>query len=253
MTLDRSTQQDRAERWRRAVLVLAAHRAQGPAAGEEPVRRWARMLARRDLFADVRFGFVNGTPALADSVRAASGGPAYVVPFFMADGWFVRTAIPKALQGVDGRVRLCPPVGTSPRLVPIARRLALSACRMLAAAPADTAVLLVAHGTSRDRASSEAGRSLAEALAHDRRFAGTAAAFLDEPPSVAEALSTLPGKAVIAVGLFASAGAHGAEDVPRLLREAAGRRRVAHAGTIGERPGAIGAILERVMAADAAD
>lgn len=55
--------------------------------------------------------------------------------------------------------------------------------------------------------------------------------------------------------LFAAEGARGAGDVPRLARAAADvrRRSCAYAGVIGNAPGMAGAIIERVLAAAAAD
>jgi sirohydrochlorin cobaltochelatase len=242
-----------------ATLVLAAHAASGGAARHEPVWRWARMLGRRDLFASVRVGYVKGSPGLADAASdgATAAETVYVVPFFMADGWFNRRRIPAVLAGVrdSARLRLCAPVGTSPRLAIAADRLAAGTCRRLGLAPADTSLLLIAHGTSRESTSSAAPRAIGDALAATGQFAAVATAFLDEPPSVGEATASLPGKAVAAIGLFAAEGGHGTGDAPRLAQAAAAARRLpfTYAGVIGNAPGMAGAIIERVLAADAAD
>ena len=242
--------------FRRATLVLAAHAAADAAGAREPVWRWARMLARRDLFATVRVGYVKGTPALADAASVAAGEPVYVVPFFMADGWFSRripTVLGGARTGAD--IRLCAPVGTSPRLALVADRLARRACRLLGIAPVEASLLLIGHGTPRESTSSAAAHAMAATLARYGRYAAVATALLEEPPSVAEAMATLSGNAVVAIGLFAAEGAHGAGDAPRLVQEAATSRRVryAYAGVIGSAPGMAGAIIERVMEAAAAD
>jgi len=242
--------------FRRATLVLAAHAAADAPARSEPVWRWARMLARRGLFAAVRVGYVKGTPALADAASVAAGEPVYVVPFFMADGWFSRRRIPAALAEArsGGQIRLCAPVGTSPRLAVVADRLARRACRRLGIAPADASLLLIGHGTPRESTSSAAAHAMAATLARYGRYAAVATAFLEEPPSVAEAMASLPGGAVVAIGLFAADGAHGAGDAPRMAQAAAASRRLrcAYAGVIGSAPGMAGAIIERVMAAEAA-
>ena len=110
---------------RHATLVLAAHAASDAPERREPVWRWARMLARRALFAAVRVGYVKGSPALVDAVSEAAEA-VYVVPFFMADGWFSRRRIPAVLAEArhGERIRLCAPVGTSPRLATPAAPLA---------------------------------------------------------------------------------------------------------------------------------
>ena len=67
-------------------------------------------------------------------------------------------------------------------------------------------------------------------------------------------MASLSGNAVVDIGLFAAEGAHGAGDAPRLAQEAAASRRLrcAYAGMIGSAPGMAGAIVERVIAAEAA-
>ena len=244
-----------AQALRRATLVLAAHAAGDAPERREPVWRWARMLERRDLFASVRVGYVKSSPALVDAASDTAEA-VYVVPFFMADGWFSRRRIPAVLADAKhgDRIRLCAPVGTSPRLALAADRMATLACRRLGIPQAAASLLLIGHGTKRESASSGAPRAIGSALAESGRYAAVATAFLEEPPSVDAALVALPGDAVVAIGLFAAEGAHGAIDAPRLAREAAAARRLpcAWAGVIGNAPGMAGAIIERVLAAEAA-
>lgn len=235
---------------RRCVLVLVAHAAARGAAGREPVRQWARLLARRRRFAAVRIGMVKGTPPLARAVAAGRGKPVLVVPFFLADGHFVRRVVPAVLERAAGKTRtvLCPPVGTSPLLGPLVAERAEAVCRSKGLRAAETALLLVGHGTRREAASGAAGRALAGAIAAQGRFAGVGCAFLEEPPSVAEALALLPGKAVVALGLFTADGMHGAGDVHTLLAAAQTERPVHYAGVIGALPGMVEAIVERAEA-----
>ena len=119
-------------------------------------------------------------------------------------------------------------------------------------------MLLVGHGTPRNAQSSSTARGLARALDRGRVFAEVGTAFLDEPPSVSEALAALGGEAVVVVGLFAAEGSHGAEDVRGLLAAAGGTAgrmpaNVHYAGALGAGPGVIGLILERVQAFAAAN
>jgi len=192
---------------------------------------------------------IKGTPALHEAVSGARGRRVLVVPFFLADGYFTRRAIPAALaKAPDGpRAVLCPPVGTSPRLAAIVRQAARAACRSQGLAPEKTALLLVGHGTRREASSSQAARALGETLSGDGVFASVACAFLEEPPAVADALAALPGKALVAVGLFAAEGAHGAGDVRALFAGAPARRAAHYAGVVGNAPGMADAIVERAM------
>ncbi|MEE8445520.1 MAG: CbiX/SirB N-terminal domain-containing protein, partial [Alphaproteobacteria bacterium] len=100
--------------WAEAGLVLAAH-----GTDTEPVRAHAEAIAARRLFARVAFGLLRGAPSLEDAVAALGECPLiYIVPFFMADGHFVREVIPRRL-GLTGsltrsgnmEIAYCAPVG----------------------------------------------------------------------------------------------------------------------------------------------
>ena len=246
-----------------AALVLAAHAASRDDGAAEPVLRHAASLRRRHLFAEVGVGFIAGRPGLEQALAAVTAETVYVVPCFMADGHYTRTVIPGLLdlagpQAAPGRIRYCAPLGTSPRVAELVRRRVTAACRARNLHPAAVSVLLVGHGTPRNAQSSSTARGLAGALDRERVFAEVGTAFLDEPPSVGEALAALHGDTVVAVGLFAAEGAHGAEDVRTLLAAAGGAvgrasGNLHYAGALGAGPGVIGLILERIQAFEAAN
>lgn len=246
-----------------AALLLAAHAASRDDGAAEPVLRHAASLRRRHLFAEVGVGFIAGRPGLEQALAAVTAETVYVVPCFMADGHYTRTVIPGMLdlagpQAAPGRIRYCAPLGTSPRVAELVRRRVTAACRARNLRPTAVSVLLVGHGTPRNAQSSSTARGLAGTLGRGRVFAEVGTAFLDEPPSVSEALAALHGDAVVAVGLFAAEGAHGAEDVRTLLAAAGGAvgrasEMLHYAGALGAGPGVIGLILERIQAFEAAN
>jgi sirohydrochlorin ferrochelatase len=83
-----------------------------------------------------------------------------------------------------------------------------------------------------------------------RLFAEVAVAFLDERPSVAEAVAGLRAPFIAAVGFLTDAGTHGASDVARLL-EATGRPGV-YFGPIGPDPAIRSLIVAQARAAQEA-
>ena len=194
----------------------------------------------------VAVGFLNGAPTVAEALQAVAGAAARVVPFFMEDGYFTRTAIPRALAGAS--VRLCPPIGLHPAIPTIIERQALEACRDLGVAASDSAVLLVGHGSA-----SAPGRPLAlhdhaGRLAAGARFALVTSACLEEPPFVPDALSMLRAHPVIVVGYFANQGGHVRDDVPDLLAAEKDARGAAcppvrFAGNVTDDPAMAGLIL----------
>ena len=79
------------------VVLIAAHGSHLDARSSEPVRRHADALRRSGRFDRVLTGFWKEEPALCRALDGIEAGPVVVVPFFMADGYFTRTVIPREL------------------------------------------------------------------------------------------------------------------------------------------------------------
>lgn len=192
---------------------------------------------------EVRAGFLNAQPTLAEVAAAAGDAPLVVLPMFMADGYLARHAVPRAL----GRpARLLTPFGLLPDLPGLILAQARQTCRDAGMTPARTTLLLVGHGSRRGGGPPrEAVVDQADRVAGTGDFAAVEVAFLEEPPEVDAQLQRCAGDIAV-VGFFATPGAHASEDVPRLL---AGTRRatsgrVAYAGAIGACPGAVGLLID---------
>jgi sirohydrochlorin ferrochelatase len=74
-----------------------------------------------------------------------------------------------------------------------------------------------------------------------------ATAFLDQLPTVAEAVAEIEAPRIVTVGYLTDDGNHGAVDVPRLLRRTG--RTTAYLGTIGRDPGLVPLIADQASAA----
>jgi len=234
-------------RWAAAAAVLCAH---GIAGGPGVARDHAAALAGRGLFAEVRACCLAGAPGLAETLAAIDRPRIFLAPLLMAEGYAMGTLLPRALGNAPAdrveRVMLARPVGTSPVLADMIADRAAAACRDRGWPPAETAVLLVGHGTTRDSASGATAREQAARLAATGRFAETAVAFLEATPTLAEALARLGPRPCVAIGFFADAGAHGEADVPRLLAQAGAG--AAYAGPVGTDARMVDAVLERLRA-----
>lgn len=263
--------------WAQAALVLVAHGSERVAAAETATASHAKALGRRALFREVKACFLKAAPGPRETVASLHSSSAYIVPCFMSRGYAARTLVPQEL-GLAGpltrlsrgarqaapleRVFYCDPVGTHPRLTEVIARHVEETCRVHDLDPAAVSVLLVGHGTPRDPVSGEAARRHAARLEERAGFARVRAAFLEEPPYLKDAAEGLGGRPTVAVGLFAEAGAHGEEDVPRLLglgpaagppgRAAAGdgAARIWYAGPIGPDPEIAEIVLDQVRAFD---
>ena len=209
----------------------------------------ARVLRAQRRFADVSVGLLNGEPPAPEALAALSPHVVHVVPFFMEQGWFVREAIPRALRDGHGHeLRYHRPVGVHPDLADLAAARVQRACGTDAAR---FAVLLVGHGSARAPGRPMALHRHVAALSVTGHFAQVRAAFLEEPPPVAEALHDWRAPPVAVVGWFAGEGGHVRQDLPALLsaeREARGDAGapLLDLGVIGDDPAMPRIILDQV-------
>ena len=116
---------------------------------------------------------------------------------------------------------------------------------------AQTTLILLAHGSSKNSASRSATERLADRVRLGRPFHGVRVAFLEEPPSLNDAALESPGPIIVA-GLFAGNGLHGADDVAHLMA-ALRRDDVVFAGNIAAFPelaDVVAATVERARGAN---
>lgn len=170
----------------------------------------------------------------------------------MSEGALNQDELPGRLHAAGaGGMTVLSPLGTSPALLALALRRAVAAVEAAGGEATAHRLLLIAHGNAGDAR----GRATVEAAAAAARdaalFADVDIAFLEEAPSVSEALSGR-GPPVVAVGWFAAAGRHASEDVPRLLAAAPGGDRVLWLGALGEDDTLPAVIADHVSASVAA-
>jgi sirohydrochlorin ferrochelatase len=210
-------------------FLIVAH---GSPSRPDPAEAAVQALAGRvaSLWPEVRVGAATlAKPgSLAQAVQAFP--QAQVYPFFMAEGWFTRTRLPRQLAELGAPARILPPFGSDPALP------GLVASVIGAAGPGD--VILVAHGSKRSRSSQERSQSLVRQLAPllpERRLA---LAFLEEPPHLREVAATCPD--ALCLPLFVLRAGHVDQDVPEALKAAAFRGKLLPA--IGEQDAVAGLI-----------
>jgi sirohydrochlorin cobaltochelatase len=230
--------------------VLCAHGIRGGVGG---AAEHAGRIAARRLFAEVHACALKGAPGLKEVAATVRAPEVVFTPLLMAEG-YTQQAMLRKLDGATlrpRRVRVCRPVGVHPRLADMIAVRARALCATRAWRPADTALLIVGHGTERHPDSGATARRHAARIAAQDVFAEVAVGFLDEPPRVPDALRALSAAQCVAVGLFVDAGEHGQEDIPALLATAQGR--AVYAGPIGTDPLITELIVDQVHAALAAD
>jgi sirohydrochlorin cobaltochelatase len=231
-----------------AALVLCAHGVRG---GVGSAAAHADRIRALGWFAEVHACAHKGAPGLPETLAGVHAPTVYLAPFLMAEGYTL-AAIRRKIEAAarpGQRLRICRPVGSHPRLADAIAARAMATAAAKAWRPADTALLLVGHGTERHPESDTTTRQHAAQIAVRGGFAEVAVAFLDQAPRVAEALAALSAPRVIAVGLFVDRGEHGEEDIPALLAPAGAR--AAYAGPIGPDPLVTELILDQMRQAAA--
>ena len=231
----------------RAALLLCAH---GSAGHPGIAAAHGSAIADRGLFEEVASCALYGTPTLDQALEGLSARRIYLVPFLLAEGATYQALTERIDGKIDWRrVTLCPPVGVHPGIVDLIEETADQARQTRGWAGAETALLLIGHGTTRHRRSATTLRSHAETLAAHGTFAQVATAFLSQAPSVPEVLAALDTPSCVAIGYFADAGQHGERDVPQLLGAAGDR--VCYCGPIGVSPKVREIMIAQVSAAAA--
>jgi sirohydrochlorin cobaltochelatase len=267
-----------------AALLIIAHGSTVNPESSAPTLAHAAEIRRRKIFADVECAFWKEEPSLRDALFLFDREAVLevsVVPNFISEGYFTQTVVPRELE-LNGRItkrsngqvwKYCEPVGNHPMMT----ELLLKRAREVApgATPADTSLLIVAHGTDLNENSAVAAKREAEKIRSLGKYAAVLNAYMEEPPLVSDWRELTRTSNVIVVPFFISDGLHSYEDIPRLLgivdaapsprssQEGATRRRVHevfrrnpypidnrslfYAPSIGTDPGFADIILEQAL------
>jgi sirohydrochlorin ferrochelatase len=217
------------------LFAIGSSHSTGPA---RSLDRHARVLDRLGMFRQVRTAVMIGGPSPREALHDLEGG-VYIVPMMMCTGWIWSTQIPHAL-GLSGKsvndsartVHLCDPLGHQPELGRLLGFRAQTAARRHELEPKETGLLIVAHGTDRDRGSQHATDQHAAELRETGGFAEIQTAYLDQAPTIPETVARLRRPTIVA-GLFATPGPHAEEDVPRLITEGNSPHVIDYLGPIG--------------------
>ena len=212
---------------------------------------------------------------MREVLRMVESDDVYVVPDFISEGYFTRTVIPRELD-LDGplttrggrTIKYCDPVGSHPRMTEVLLKRARETADV---SEAVTSLVIVGHGTALNDNSAVAVKEQVRRIAAMNLYGEVLAAYMEEPPLVAEwdRLTRCPN--VLVVPFFIADGLHSYQDIPVLLgieeegQPAASQREIFrrnphairgrqlyYASAIGTEPMLADVILDQVAAFDAA-
>jgi sirohydrochlorin cobaltochelatase len=226
-----------------SALLIVAHGSTVNPDSSAPTLAHAAEIRRRRIFADVASAFWKEEPSLRDAIflfDPESIREVFVVPNFISEGYFTQTVVPRELElngpiteRSNGQVwKYCEPVGNHPMMT----ELLLKRAREVAASadPADTSLLIVAHGTDLNENSAVAAKREAEKIRALGRYAAVLNAYMEEAPLVSDWRKLTDTPNVVVVPFFISDGLHSYEDIPVLLGIANGRSRTGSGAARGE-------------------
>src|SRR6059036_656672 len=149
------------------ALLIVAHGSTVNPDSSAPTVAHAAEIRRRKVFADVECAFWKEEPSLRDAIflfDPESIREVYVVPNFISEGYFTQTVIPRELE-LNRRTtkrsncqvwKYCEPVGNHPMMTELLLKRAEEIGRHLD--PAETSLLIVAHGTDLNENSAVAAK-----------------------------------------------------------------------------------------------
>ena len=209
-----------------AALLIVAHGSTVNPDSSAPTLAHAADIRRRKVFADVECAFWKEEPSLRDALflfDPESIREVYVVPNFISEGYFTQTVVPRELE-LNGRIakrsngqtwRYCEPVGNHPLMTDLLLKRARDVAPDVD--PAETSLLIVAHGTDLNENSAVAAKREVEKIRSLGKYAAVLNVYMEESPLVSDWRKLAKTHNVIVVPFFISDGLHSYEDILVLL------------------------------------
>jgi sirohydrochlorin cobaltochelatase len=215
-----------------SALLIVAHGSTVNPDSSAPTLAHAAEIRCRKIFADVGCAFWKEEPSLRDAIflfDPESLREVYVVPNFISEGYFTQMVVPRELE-LNGRItrrasgqvwKYCEPAGNHASMTDLLLQRALEVAPGVG--PAQTTLLIVAHGTDLNENSAAAAKREAEKIRALGKYAAVLNVYMEEPPLVSDWQKLTKTQNVVVVPFFISDGLHSYEDIPMLLGIASGR------------------------------
>jgi sirohydrochlorin cobaltochelatase len=214
-----------------STLLIVGHGSTVNPDSSAPTLAHAAEIRRRKIFADVGCAFWKEEPSLRDALflfDPEAIREVCVVPNFISEGYFTQTVIPRELE-LNGRItkrsngqiwKYCEPVGNHPAMTELLLKRASEVAPDIN--PAESSLLIVAHGTDLNENSAVAAKREAEKIRALGKYATVLNVYMEEPPLVSDWRKLTKTRNVVVVPFFISDGLHSYEDIPRLIGIAQG-------------------------------
>lgn len=248
---------------RSQALIIVGHGSHLSADSSAPVYAHAERIRSSRVFDEVVEAFWKEEPALRDALSLVESDDVYVVPLFLAEGYFTRGVVPREL-GLDRwmaesdgrRVHYCQPVGAHASMEALILRRAAQACGLSDAWRREAALVIIGHGTERSGTSGDTVHGLVRVIRERNEFGHVDCGFLDEEPAIATVVDAITQDQVVLVPFFVAEGWHTRSTIPEALelrgpRTRRGARTLWYTDPVGTSPEMADAIIEVAHAAGA--
>lgn len=194
------------------ALIVSHGQPSDPDVGEAEIAALAAAVAQH--LPDARVdGVTLAAPGRIEALSADRPG-ALIYPMFMADGWFTQVQLPKRLaDGVGPRLVS---FGLDCTLPMLAAHWVRQVCADRGFDPKDTDLIIAGHGSGKSRRVSEATNAFAARVAGDVKPRSVRCGFVEEDPSLTDALTGL-GENAICLPFFAAKRGHVLDDLPEAV------------------------------------
>lgn len=206
-----------------AALLIVGHGSTENPDSSTPYFEHADEIRQRGVFGEVHCCFWKEEPSMREVEYMIDAEEVYVVPDFISEGYFTQEVIPRELR-LDGATtqragktwHYTLPVGVHRSMT----GLLLQRAKEVApdAAPAETTLFIVGHGTGLNQNSTKAIRDQVDLIkASGAGYAEVHDAFMEEQPFIAEWATLAATPNVVVVPFFIADGLHSYQDIPVLL------------------------------------
>lgn len=195
-----------------SALIVSHGQPSDPDVGEAEIAELA--AAVQELLPDAQIdGVTLAAKGRVEALSAERPG-ALIYPMFMADGWFTQVQLPKRLA--DGVGPQLVSFGLDCTLPMLAADWLRTVCTDRTLEPYNVDLVIAGHGSGKSKRVSDATRNFADQVAEAFQPKSLRCGFVEEDPSLEDALRGL-GTSSICLPFFAAKRGHVLEDLPEAV------------------------------------
>lgn len=201
--------------------MLAAHGSLAAEDSNQPLFELADRISQQQKFATVTPAFLMGDPLMSNVLERLPVGDVIIVPVMTSEGYYLKKLPGKFGENPncnDYRLFMSRVVGVHDAIPTIVANRVLEKIAQFDLQAAETTIVVVGHGTRRNKTSGDTTYRLAEAVEKHVAAKGVDqltfnVGFLDQDPPVEEIAAAVKTRNTLVVPFLMSRGPHMTEDV----------------------------------------